>query len=160
MSSCTLLVAPIRQQQLPQGPTDRWTATPESPLQLSGFPLVDSHPGTICKFQAHISEGGPTASHSQSFLPGIPVLTGVSTVSWSLYQLVVGLHPAGLPDLCLPSLKTEERAQSWQQRHQWFNEWGDLHVWSRVLEQHSTDCRWQTVMGRTWQQPSRWGRGW
>ena len=64
-------------------------ATPESPLQLSGSPLVDSHPRTIsATFRPHISEDGPTASHSQAFLPSILVLTGVSTVSWSLYQLL------------------------------------------------------------------------
>ena len=49
-----------------------------------------------------------------------------------------GLHPAGLQTQCLSNLKTEKKAQSQQQRHQWFNGWGSLHVWSKVLEQHPT----------------------
>ena len=32
----------------------------------------------------------------------------------------------GLQVLCLPSLKSKERAWSQQQRHQWFNEWKTL----------------------------------
>ena len=32
--------------------------------------------------------------------------------------LCVGLHPTGLQGLCLPSFKTEKRAQSQRQRHQ------------------------------------------
>ena len=43
----------------------------------------------------------------------------------------VGLHPTGLQALRLPSCKTEERAQRQWQRHQYFNGWGSLHVWSK-----------------------------
>lgn len=43
----------------------------------------------------------------------------------SLY-LAVGLRSAGLQGLYLPSFKTEERARSQHQRHQWFNGWGNL----------------------------------
>lgn len=51
----------------------------------------------------------------------------------------VGLHPAGLQALCLPSLKREERAQRQGQRHQWFNRWELLMAWSRrALGQHPT----------------------
>ena len=53
---------------------------------------------------------------------------------WESFIVDVGLHPIGLQDLCLHSFKTEDRAQSQQQRHQWFNGWGSLHVWSKVLE--------------------------
>ena len=54
--------------------------------------------------------------------------------------VIAGLHLTGLQGLCLPSFKTKERARSQQQRHQWFNEWGSLHIWSKVLEQHPTLC--------------------
>ena len=54
------------------------------------------------------------------------------------YQNDLGLHPAGLQALYLPSLKTKERAQSQQ-----FNrdihglmDGGVLHFWSKVLEWH------------------------
>ena len=58
----------------------------------------------------------------------------------------------GLQGLCLPIFKTEERAQSQQQRHQWFHKWGILPVWRKVLEPHSTMyCGWQ---GKTWWQTS------
>lgn len=40
----------------------------------------------------------------------------------------VGLLPAGLQALYLSNLKTEERAQSQRQRHQWFHGWGILHI--------------------------------
>ena len=40
----------------------------------------------------------------------------------------VGLHPAGLQALYLPSLKIEERGWSWRERLQWFNAWGSSHV--------------------------------
>ena len=53
---------------------------------------------------------------------------------------VVGLHPADLQALCMPSFKNEERARSQQLRHQWFNGWGILHVWSKVVEWHPTVC--------------------
>ena len=33
----------------------------------------------------------------------------------------------------LPSFRTQERTQSQQQRHQWFNECGGLHIWNKVL---------------------------
>ena len=39
---------------------------------------------------------------------------------------IVGLHATGLQVLHLSSFKTEERAQSQQQRHQWFNGWRNL----------------------------------
>ena len=45
-----------------------------------------------------------------------------------------------LQGLRLPSFKTEERARSQLQRHQWFNGRGSLHVWSQVLERHPTVC--------------------
>ena len=41
---------------------------------------------------------------------------------------VVGLHPTGLQGLCLPSFKPLERGESQQQRQQWVNGWGSLHV--------------------------------
>ena len=41
---------------------------------------------------------------------------------------VVGCWAAGREGLHLPSFKTEERAQSQQQRHQWFHGQGRLHV--------------------------------
>ena len=65
-----------------------------------------------------------------------------------------GLHPAGLQALCLPSLNTEETDWSQWQRHQWFNGWGTLHAWSKVLE-------WQC--GRQWAGHGSslcWVRGW
>ena len=58
----------------------------------------------------------------------------------------------GLQGLCLPSFKTEERAQSQQQRYQLFHKWGSLPVWRKFLELHSTMyCGWQ---GKTWWQTS------
>ena len=41
------------------------------------------------------------------------------------------------------------RAQSQQQRHLWFNGQGSLHVWSKVLEWHSTVCgaQWARLGG-------------
>ena len=74
-----------------------------------------------------------------------PLCPALRTISGS--QQVVRLHPAGLQSLYLPNHKTKERAQSQWQRHQWFNGWGILHVWSKVLEWHPTAC------GR------RWGHG-
>ena len=53
---------------------------------------------------------------------------------WAMWG--VGLHPAGLQALYLPSPKTKGRAQSQWQRHQWFNGWGSLCVWNKVLERH------------------------
>lgn len=50
--------------------------------------------------------------------------------------LNMGLHPAGLQGLGLPSFKTEERAQGERQIYQLFNGWGSLHVWSKVLVWH------------------------
>ena len=46
----------------------------------------------------------------------------------AIYYIYVGLHPTGLQGLYLPSFKPEERARSQQQRHQWFNGWGILHM--------------------------------
>ena len=43
-------------------------------------------------------------------------------------RATAGLHPTDLQALCLPSFKTKERAQSQQQRHQWFNGRGELQV--------------------------------
>ena len=71
------------------------------------------------------------------FESGPPSITSLSMLIYA------GLHPAGLQALYLPSLKTEGRDQSQQQRHQWFNGWGILHVWNKVLEWHPTVCsRW------------------
>ena len=105
-------------------------------LPISGQPPQDH----ICNFQApHIRRW----AHSFPF-PGLPSQhpgTHRSFHSLLVTLPVVGLHPAGPPDLCLPSLKTEKRAWSWQQRHQWFNEWGDLT--SKFLERYPTMCgRW------------------
>ena len=38
----------------------------------------------------------------------------------------------------------DRRAQSQRQRHQWFNGWGSLPLWSEVLERHPATC------GRPW----------
>ena len=38
----------------------------------------------------------------------------------------IELPSTGLQVLCSPSFKTEERAQSQQQSHRWFNGWGSL----------------------------------
>ena len=45
---------------------------------------------------------------------------------WKMVYLClhVVLHLTGLQGLCLPCFKTEERARSQQQRHQWFNDGG------------------------------------
>ena len=44
--------------------------------------------------------------------------------------------------------KTKHRARGREQRHQWFNGWGSLHVQCRVLEEHSTEsCRRWTGHG-------------
>ena len=56
----------------------------------------------------------------------------------SIYQTYCWAAPEGLKTLYLPSLKTKERARSWQKRHQQCNGWGTLHVWSEVLERHPT----------------------
>ena len=51
-------------------------------------------------------------------------LTGVSAISW--LPLIVGLYPAGLQDLCLPSFETKERICHQEQRQGWFNGWEAL----------------------------------
>ena len=107
--------------------------------------LVDSQPGiTFTTFRAHMLVDSPgNFPFPVLYFPTSPdilALTGVSSVSW-LTLPIVGLHPAGLQGLCLPSFKTEERVWSQHQRYQWFNGWGNLHVWSKVLEQHPTMCR-------------------
>ena len=45
----------------------------------------------------------------------------------------VGLHPTGLQALYLPNFKTKERAQSQQQRLQWFNVRKSSQVWNKLL---------------------------
>ena len=64
----------------------------------------------------------------------------------------VRLHPAGLQGLRLPSFKTEQRAWSQQQRHQWFNGWGDL---TRLKQGPGATphCVWLRA-DRTWWQSS------
>ena len=42
--------------------------------------------------------------------------------------IYVGLHPTDPQNLHLLNFMTEKRAQSQQQRHQWSNGWGSLHV--------------------------------
>ena len=51
-------------------------------------------------------------------------LTGVSAVSW--LPPIVGLYPAGLQDLCLPSFETKGRICHQEQRQGWFNGWEAL----------------------------------
>ena len=62
----------------------------------------------------------------------------------------VGLYPTGLQGLCLPTLKTKDRAQCQQQRHQWFNGWGNL----TCMKQGPgiTSHRVWPMAGKTWQQ--------
>ena len=84
--------------------------------------FMDGPPGvTTWNFQA------PQLSIPAHPGPYISVLTGVSSVSWPAPP-IAGLHPAGLQGLYLPSFKTQERAQSQLQRHQWFNGRGSLPV--------------------------------
>ena len=55
------------------------------------------------------------------------------------------VHPTGFVG---PSIKTSIKTDERVWIHQWFNEYGTLHVWSRVLEQHSTVCsRWRAGYG-------------
>lgn len=80
------------------------TTAPTGPYRL-----VDvATPG----FQLQLS--GP---HAPPSLPGIWELTGVSSVSWPLRQLL----GCTLPDLCSLS-------QDQTKKHQWINRRGDLHV--------------------------------
>ena len=53
---------------------------------------------------------------------------------------IVGLHSRALQAPYLPTLETRETAQSWWQRHQWFNGWEHLRVWSKVLDWHPSVC--------------------
>lgn len=53
---------------------------------------------------------------------------------------LIGLHPAGLQGLYLPRFKTEEIAQSQQQRPQWFNGWGAYLSEVRSWRWHPTLC--------------------
>lgn len=67
--------------------------------------------------------------------------------------LNMGLHPAGLQGLGLPSFKTEERAQGERQIYQLFNGWG-----AYTSEAKSwIDISVQLMVGRTWQQTSLLG---
>ena len=60
----------------------------------------------------------------------------------------------------LYSFKTKDRAWSQQQRHQQFNGYGTLYLWSKVLERHHpTGCGRQMSVDRTRQQ-SCWGWVW
>ena len=49
-------------------------------------------------------------------------------------------HPSRPESPVLAQPQTEERAQNQWQRHQWFNRWGILHIWSEILEGHPTIC--------------------
>lgn len=66
---------------------------------------------------------------------------------------VFGLTPADLRGLCLPSVKTQERARSWQQRPQWFSGWGAHR--SEVVDMR-VDAGQDTVAGCS----GRGGGGW
>lgn len=82
----------------PLCPICKWTATPGSLLPVSG-------PTTAILISQRVG------AH-WSFLGLLAV------------PLVAGLHPTRRWALCLPSCKTKERARSWWQSLQWFNEWG------------------------------------
>ena len=85
----------------------------------SEWPPQD-HP---CNFQAHVLVQGPL-NFPTPILISQHVGAHWSFLSLPPVPLLVGLHPTSLWALCLPSFKTKERAQSWWQSHQWFNEWG------------------------------------
>ena len=61
-------------------------------------------------------------------------------LQYTAFWVSVGLYPSGLQGLHFLSFKNKERAQSQQQRHQWSNGWGNLHIWGTVLEQYPTVC--------------------
>ena len=112
--------------------------------QLSGYPRNS--------WALHVSGCPSQLSIPCLALPKNFVLRGVSLVYW-LALPIAGIHPADLQGLYLLSLKTEEKAQSQWQRHQQFNGWRSLHVWSKVLEWYPAACGWLRVgYGRTWQQ--------
>ena len=137
-----------------------WAQNPASsswPLPHSFYPSrslpPDSSPGLLCP-----SASGTGRPCTTSF----PHFSGSQT-GWLRSesrpcpeQLQVGeCWAAPLVSLHLPSCKTEERAWSQQQRHQWFNGWGDL----TCLKQGpgATPHQVQQTVGKTWWQSSLLG---
>lgn len=102
----------------------------------------------------------PTSVTSRRFYPsplsfrsmGATLIERIFSLHDELTSPAVGLHPVGLQGLYSPSFKIKEGAQRQQQRHQWFNRWGSLHVWSKDLEQNPTV--YSGRQGKTWRQPS------
>ena len=115
-----------------------------SPLLVEGHLGISTppqHPSSL--FPIFISLH---LSTHQSFLG---VLAGSPVVEW---------HPPRLQALGLPTLETEERAQSWWQRHEWLLDWGILLVLAEG-PQRTPHCEQQMAgrMGQSSLLLSAWG---
>ena len=109
-------------------------------VPYSIFPLSIHHIVSICLLMGTWTISGlfvfflparaapPGGAESGPDHPGGPRLSPAPVSSAPNRAAPYFWFLTGLQGLCLPSFKTEERAQSWQQRYQWFNEWGSLHV--------------------------------
>ena len=76
---------------------------------------------------------------------------GVSYISWLLSHVLGCTLQAYKTYACLASRPKKEPSQ--QQRLQLFNGWGDLHIRSKVLEQHPIMCHGSQDMVVVFAQP-------
>ena len=84
------------------------------------FSLSSPNEKTIALIQFILSPNKVSESNSLSKMWWTNYKEGKNFTLTELSLGCVGLHPAGLQGLYWPSFKTKVRAQSQQQRHQWF----------------------------------------
>lgn len=122
--------------------------------------IVCNHPGiTPATFRLYMLGGRACNFPLPTFFPdilGLWELPGSSGCSANCCR-----RPTSPVSMNLCSFKTEERAWNQQHRHQWFREWGSLHVWKSpggTPNCVQADCTGHLGGGAGLQLSGKWGQ--
>ena len=122
-----------------------WTVAYQAPPSM-GLSRQEYWSGVPFPSPGHLPDPGIEPRSPRNSKNYLHVITDVCEEPTT--NIFIGLHPAGLQVLYLPTFKTEGPRVSNRDSHGLMDEGiGELQVWSKILEQHPTP--WLLMTGRT-----------